>query len=711
MTATPGQDISIRFGTSGENAVFAAINKVRSAANRVKAPLVDDLGNLTKVAGVMGKIGLAATGIAGAGLAGVAGSLAKAREIASGVAEELTSIRNAGRGMGVEMTQEMGAIAFAMGQVAGWEGIEEILGAGGAIMEQALEVKNFNEEVVASWKELGITYEDLFANSDIDENGQLTGTLRGIDEILIRISDRIGGLDDANILEKLIPLFGASDGAKIAAFLKADSAEFREQIQLYRDLTAYREADVEASVAYRKSLSANEAAMLGLRVAFTRELFPVLTESNSKFQEFAHKNQGRVEMLGLAFSDFVGDLEPLLLRAADLILAVAVGDGLPEDTPLTRTIAGLLDMIRAFKDGLVDVMEYLTTGQTDSPWLQNTMDFLADLKETISSIVSGIRDLYGVIADDVAPAISSLIGGIDDMMTALGVEDTGSQLAIVGALVLFSNTILSTIGLVGKLAAGLGTLAGAAISGVGAMGAAGAAAAGAGAAGSTAAGVAAGAATGAALVGGAAWVTMSTEDMRAEMEKAAETAKKLAAEHGEAYAAAYLRAFIAQVPDTKSGFSAANWLAEKLGFGADFEGAKAELDVIIKGGDASQAIAGAARAFENYGWAVDPSGQIEIGAGITVSGLEISASIQRQLDDLQAKLRIEAGADALAMRSTVPDIDMSAVTAAAAQAVGSGQPQNVFVIQFEDGTTVSTTDSDAIQRFSTARNISIRARS
>lgn len=695
MTAGSNSNINVRFGAQGVNHVIAAMQRVRASAERVGTPMVADLQRLRQVAGVMGQIGTAAAGISAVGIGAAVGSIAGARGIAGGVAEELTAMRNAAKGMGVEMTSEMGAVAFAAQQVAGWEGIEEILGAGGAIMEQALEVKNDNEEVIAAWRTLGMEYSDFFELA-ADGSGEFSGKLRGIDEIIINMSNRLGDMSKDDLFEKLIPLFGASDGAKIAALMSAENSELVQQIELYRELTGMRQSDVDASVLYRQSLTANEASLLGLRTAFTRDLFPVLTQSNAEFQRFATENQGRMEDLGGVFADFVDEIEPLLIKAAELVLQVAAGEDL-DDTPLARFVSSTSELVGELRDGLIDVLEYLTTGQTDVEWIESTAEFLRNLRNSVSDLVSEVRQF----SESAQPFLSFL----DEMLSMLGVENTFSQIAVVSGLLLFSRTIASTIGLVGTLISGvakLGVAAGSAVLSAGGAGA------GAGAAAAGGAAVAATAGAGVALLAGSAWINKSTADMQKETEQAAAKAKQLAKTHGQAYAAAYLRAFVDQAPETKSGFSAANWLGGKLGL-SDLEGTKAELDVIIAGGDASDAIAGAAEAFRDFGWEVRRDGQIEISAGITVSALELDAVAQAQLGRMQDTLRIDAAAAGLADRASIPTPNYSAPSD-----VGAAQQRVPVLIQIGAGQPISglsADNEDALRQFSRAASQSARARS
>jgi hypothetical protein len=707
MTAGSNSNINVIFGAQGANHVIAAMQRVRSSAERISTPMVADLQKLRQVAGVMGKIGVATAGIGVAGTAAFVGSLAKAREIAAEVSEQLTQIENNAKGLGSISANNLGGFAFAV-RSAGWEGVEDVIGIGGAMREAAMAVKEGDEEVIAAFKGMGIQYSDLF---EFDASkGAFSGPLLGADEMLLNIAKRLqeikGTVSEVSIDESLIKILGATDGAKMQSLAELQASVLDDRIDLWNALMSNPTMDdYAASRAFRESLHANEAAISGMKLAFARELFPVLTESNAKFQQFALDNQGRIEALGGVFADFASDLEPLLLRVAELVLDVAVGGGDLEDTPLTKFVQRALDLITGFKDGLIDVLDYMTTGKTDVPWLESAIAFFQEFRSELLAVVEDLRSFYSVIADDVAPAVSEFVGWIDQMLSALGVESSGGQLAVVAGLVLFSNTLITSIGLVGKLITGLGRLGFAAGSAVLSAGGAGA---GAGAAAAGGAAIAATAGAGVALLAGSAWLNKSTADMQEETEQAAEKAKQLAKTHGQAYAAAYLRAFLDQATDTKTGFSAAKWLTEKLGF-SDLEGTKAKLDVIIAGGDASEAIAGAAEAFRDFGWEVRRDGQIEISAGITVSALELDAVAQAQLGRMQDTLRIDAAAAGLADRASIPTPDYSAPSD-----VGAAQQRVPVLIQIGAGQPISglSADSpDALRQFSRAASQSARARS
>lgn len=668
-------DISVKFSASGERTLLATLARVRTTAARISTPMVADLAKLRQVAAEFGKIGVASAGIGAVGAAAFVGSLSKARDVAADIAEQLAGIENTARGLGSTDASALGGFAFAA-RAAGWEGLEDVIGIGGAMREAAIAVREGDEDIIKAFGDLGIRYEDLFT-FDADSRS-FSGPLRSADEMLRNVAERLNDIKDAagdvSIDESLIKILGATDAAKMQSLAEISAQTIADRIDMWNALMSNpTQDDYSAARAFRSSLHANEVAIDGMKLSFSRSLFPALIEANNQFAQFAIDNQERMGALGEAFANFVGDVEPLLLRLADVALEVAAG-GEFDDTPMAAFMSRLVELAASLKDGLIDVLDYLSTGQTDVAWLNGIIDLFKAFSQGLKDIFSTLSDFNALIRDDIAPMVDALTSSVSALLDMLGVESSGGQLAVVSGLLLFSNTLTKALGLVGKLIFQIGKLgyaaAAATLTTSGASAAAGGAAAGGGAvakAAALSAGTGAAVATGAglALLGGSAWAVKSTEDMAEATDKAAARAKELAKTHGEVYAAAYLRAFVDQEPAAHSGFSALNWLGEKLGI-TDFAGTKDQLDAIIARGDASDAVAGAAAAYRDFAWPVEQGDQLEVSAGITVTGVELSSAAQSALDQVQASMRIEAAASSLANMTRVPELQYSAPPAEAA---------------------------------------------
>lgn len=675
-------DIKIKLDAEGEGHLVAALGRVRAASAKIRAPLSADVKTIAAITASINKIGLAAAGVSAAGIASIVTTLKQARNVARETSSELAELSSVASGLNIADAIDAGALAFAA-QSAGWDGVGDLTGIGGALMSASLDVRSGSEDMIDAFNAIGVHFEDLFRLDS--SSGDYRAELRGIDDILENMARRADRLSKHNLTELLIPIVGDTDAQKLAAFLKMSSSEIERQQDVYRALTGAKKSDIEASAAYQDSLASVSTSLLGLRVAFSRDLYPVLQSGNEKFSEFAVRNQARFQKFGGLIAGYMADLEPALIHAADLALAVISGDGASlEASPLKAAFEALVQLVSDFSSGVLDLLSYLNLGETDAPWLQKTLSFLGDTRDAAVALIDTISKTATIINDDIAPAIGSMIGWIDELMTSMGIGETGDQIAIVAALILFKNTISGAIGLVAKLAGGLISLGGAA----------GQAAGLAGAGASAAAGVAVG---GAAAGGAAIYAGMSYRDAARALDEAGREAEELAKMHGAAYAAAYLRAVVEALPSDHRAMGVTNKILGAVGLGFDFDGAKTELDLVISGGNADDAIAGAAAAFAQYGWPVSPGGQVEIGAGITIDAMTFAPAIEGRLREISASM-------------SVP----SDVSSGASVPYPTPQPsQTPVIIQLPSGERVSglSASDDAISRLSRSASLSRRASS
>lgn len=452
-------DISVKFSASGERTLLATLARVRTTAARISTPMVADLAKLRQVAAEFGKIGVASAGIGAVGAAAFVGSLSKARDVAADIAEQLAGIENTARGLGSTDASALGGFAFAA-RAAGWEGLEDVIGIGGAMREAAIAVREGDEDIIKAFGDLGIRYEDLFT-FDADSRS-FSGPLRSADEMLRNVAERLNDIKDAagdvSIDESLIKILGATDAAKMQSLAEISAQTIADRIDMWNALMSNpTQDDYSAARAFRSSLHANEVAIDGMKLSFSRSLFPALIEANNQFAQFAIDNQERMGALGEAFANFVGDVEPLLLRLADVALEVAAG-GEFDDTPMAAFMSRLVELAASLKDGLIDVLDYLSTGQTDVAWLNGIIDLFKAFSQGLKDIFSTLSDFNALIRDDIAPMVDALTSSVSALLDMLGVESSGGQLAVVSGLLLFSNTLTKALGLVGKLIFQIGKL-------------------------------------------------------------------------------------------------------------------------------------------------------------------------------------------------------------------------------------------------------------
>jgi hypothetical protein len=617
---TNKQKIEVQVGTEGVPQAIAALRALRSSVANVsgnfsglKESVASSVAGLRSIAAGLGGVGIAAAGLTGASVAGLIAGLEKSKDIARQVADELNTLDRIAVASSTKSADLIGGLAFAfesLGGVESGEGVSEVEAIGGAIVASLVDLKDGSESAVAAYEKLGAYYEDFFSDS---------GSIRGFDEIFINLGERVKSVkDQQNLLETLIPVVGEADAGKLIRLLSAGGDEIARQIGLYRRLTGMRDSDVASAKRYADALKTSTAAATGIRIAFSRDLIPALTETEAQFQGFAVKNHERFQAFGGLIGGIISRLQPLLLETADTILAIIAGDGdMIADSPLKAFAEGALAALEGLAQALEDVLRYLQTGETDAAWLKSTIDFLSSARDTISSI-------YETISVDIIPIVRDAIDGISSLLDALGVEGGGAQFAITAGLAIFGNTLTGIVASITALVASLGLVAPAVAGALASLPALGAGA-----------------------------LILDAQDMDRQAKIAAEQTRRFEDEKGAAFAASYLRAFINHVPREFATAPLLTGLEEKL----------TALDIQIVGsGDTQGAIDGAIAAFREFGWGVRESGQVEIGAGIFVDSAEFSGAVQGRLSSLEADLTISqiSGLDSvLSDLKAAIDIEMS----------------------------------------------------
>ncbi|UFM66802.1 hypothetical protein LOS78_12785 [Paracoccus sp. MA] len=744
-------DIAVKFGVEGEDAVARAIGKVRQESDRTSAPMVDDLPQLRDVAATIGKIGLATAAIGGAGLAAFSAALGKSKEIATDVAGELQALHDGANKLGSVSANNLGGFAFAV-KAGGLNGLSDVMSLGESLLDVARKVRDYDEATVEALHNIGSEYQDLF-EFDPDEL-RWSGRSLGADDMLLATINRLqmAGTTVDEVMEKFTPLIGRSGAAQIAGLLEAGSDQLEGLIDYYDLLANIQEDDYAAAFAFQRSMEVREAAIFGLKMAFARELYPTLTESNQKFADFAIANRDRIGLLGQAFADFNGVVGSLFSEIGEQILNVVSGSEISEDTPLTRWMERVVELAVALKNGLIDVMDYMTTGETDAPWLQSTLSFFEELSQITTQVMAELAEFGGVLKEKVWPHLKAFIEWSNKMLESLtGIDNYFATGAIIAGLVLFSGTIATVAGSVLTLTAGvlklsgglaglvtrLGLLSGAgrlAAGGVGALGAGLATAArtgfisaglgvdgylsrmGASSVVAGGAGVAAGSLVGGAIAlapgATAGWLAKSSADLEAGFEVVSARAEEIAAEHGQAAAAAYMQAFLDNRPDEQTGFKVANWMAGLVGMDVDLDGARDDLNKIMEGADPSLLAAGYAQGMREFGWSVDPSGTVQIGAELTVSGVDLDAAGRQSLSDMLLVSGLSAEMSD-AINPQIPDIGAEMERALRDAGVTPTAAQTPVIIQIPSGEEIPgfSGSPDAISQLSRATSAATRARS
>lgn len=544
------KDVEISVGLDGVGRVnasltrmSAAFSRVGSRFSRVGAGLSRDMGRITSLASGFGRVagGISFVGLAGAAgvIGGVTVALRGARDVAVETATEIDRLTKLAASTSTRDALTIGGLEFAAGQSGATE--SQIAGAIRAV--NARIVSAVNSESNAAFAQLGLEWGDILRDG--------TNQARDADQVLVAVADAFSRLpDDVNRAALAAQIFGEEAGPALVTLLNQGGDAIRDYIEEYQELTGIRPGDSDIAAEYQDQADRTRRAFFGLRLAFSREYLPALTEASTALQEFATRNRAQIGAIGTAFADFLSGVAPRLLEVAQTAVDLLSGN-VVEDTPISRALVRIFDALAAVRDGVIDVLEFLTTGQTDAPWLQSTIAFAQQAFENIRALIDMIGRFVGFVQEDVTPAVTAAFETISGFLSMLGIDEGPAQFGVIAGLVLFSNTLLSVIGLIGKTVGGLVRLGAAAAS---ATSAASAGAAGAGAAIGTGARVAAGATAAVATVGvGLALDSVSAASLADDTAEAMQVAQLISEQEGDLAGARFIDAWLQEVESRQSG--------------------------------------------------------------------------------------------------------------------------------------------------------------
>lgn len=647
MSTRGPADMKIQLKLDGLTTVARGFAQLRDAGQRSARALRDgartvgrDLQRVATVSKLAAKgvatVGGAALAVGAGGVALLNKSLQDTAALSREVAEEIDALQKKANAFNIQDGRTVGGLQFAAANEGASDGsLDRALTQLADFAEAAI---NGEETAIRAFASVGATWEDL-----VDE----LGNTRRTDDILLNISDRFAALpDSANRTAVAIELLGKRAGPELVTFLNRGRGALQAYIADYNELRGIEDGDVDLVGAFKGQQDRRLAAFDGLRTAVARGFLPALQQVDRELELFFVEQRGAAEQFGIVAGGFVTELVPKLLEAGRVLAALLSGQAAQlEDTPLKRVFETGLAAIRGFTQGLLDLVDLLSTGDLAAapPWLQATVQFAQDAAVAISGLIVWGRELGELWTGTLSPAFEQLVGAVQSVYELLGVDEPASQLAITAALIAFGGTITAIITKLGALVLALGK-AGAAAAGLGAAGAGGAGAAGA-AGGAVATGALAAAATGAAVIGSGVAIgaaAVSAQDFRRQVDEATRIAKDLAETEGEAYAAAYLTTFLETVPAEFSGFTAANGALSFLTggrAGVDLESIKADLSLIINEGDLQESAAGVRRALADLGLneAGEPiNGRVgyDLSSRLTVQEVQISPDARAQLQSL-----------------------------------------------------------------------------
>lgn len=685
-------DLSVK-GLAAVKAAFSGVSKggvdagkkVERATADTEKGFISLRGTISRTTMGIGAMGRALRAVSTIGVAGVVGGAAavtaayvKAKDEISETAKRIMDLDLAAQNLGERDFQALGGIRFAVQSLGGTA--EQADAAMAKLRETALKAKDGDEEAQDSLAKIGTHWEDI-----IDFGGELRGPVDIVRKLAESWQGVKGGIEASDAAREL---FG--DGyASMTRLLDMGTENIEGQIEQYDKLTGLRQSDAVAAEAHVRQLTDQQYAIEGLKNAFFRGSTLNTLESRDMRLDGLVEGKEQAERLGEAMSRLSLTSTPALITglenlatAAEEALAFA-NTGETDAAWIQATIYGLgqaeaaaikvgeaaiwmRDSYREAVDyaqnhvipilgttlsgALGDVIGLISTGETDAPWLSTIVEdvkvFLEYLDRTLG-VLKGVSDAVFGLAEDVAAMINGAFG-----------TDLSATEVVVG-MVLFSSTIGTVLGVMSKLkgvVSGTWELISKMITGVGQLDKAAAVSdalngkKGAWTNGRNAAAVGTKLAVGAGAVALTAAAVTSTTGLDEQMKEMAPRVNALAAEHGEEYAAAYMIAFLERVPDE---FKTAGWINSAfnmVGLGPDFEQAVTDAEGIIAAGGeaASETVrAGFIQAFRDYGWGIDPDGSLDIAAGISISGAELSAGVLADLGAIDATINVSqvAGLD------------------------------------------------------------------
>lgn len=662
----------------------------------------------TVISGISGPIKGVAKLMAGVSFAGAAAgawalhdAISKMRDATFETSTEIVRLQNALPTYGLTDNEDT---ADAIKQARAIEALFESFGmdesdARGILPVLAMEAKDAAlgaEDALEKIRRFNIRYTDLF-----DDKGRLKD---GVEQLEVW-SDAVARLDEDTAKAALMGLLGDDDGVRALQILRMGGKELRKFIETNKASNALRNEDIAAAKALRAAAADEGRAWENLGISIARGFSPHMQEAIKARSEFLKGFTSEAQIAGDVGGEFYSSIVETLTDASSELLSILleVEEGTASlETGLQR-IAGLIDTI---VDGIVDVVGYLVTGETDVPWINNAVQKLGEFKEKAAGVIRELQAAYAWVRDDAAPALAEffrfstevirdqvipaiidLWGYVDGFLSLFGIDETWEQVGVIAGLLVFQRTIVTVIGTIATLGTKLADLAGKTVAlGGAATTAAGAATTASGAVAATAKQAVKKAGPIAAAVA-AGKTAVDDADYMWYSDKAHDRAKEIAAEQGDAVAAGYLKAIQDALEERHGegllGGRLSRWVDENLGTDLfwDKDGAELEIALTVNEANAKEAARGAMLAFQEAGgWPVDDEGRIEIGAGFTISGAELKSGV---IEGVQAQL------DAAPLTLTLKQVDLLAgmeqyqieIPAITAPASAEGGPANTTPLQ------------------------------
>ncbi|MFJ1291149.1 hypothetical protein ACEPPZ_03520 [Paracoccus yeei] len=672
------REIKIKLSAEGEQAIVAALRSVERAGEKT-GDAVDKAGKtgsrgflsmrgaavgLNSILGTTSSLATSVfTGISAGGML-IGGAFSTAQGAVSGLKSALDELRQISIDAAKDI-RDLQGIAAAM----------EMSGPDGAALAdswtQAIASKSFEAEakdVSEMLTDIGEKVREAMAGS---EDAQMIFTRIGVGmddliskdtgkpvsnvEALLVMVERAKKASAGNWSQSLIDIVGTGGVTQFSALRDVPIRELQDLQAEMRRLAGITPEVVAAADAVAASQGRLGVAFQGTARALLSGMGDSIAEGNADLTDFLVENRDKVREFGQLVGSFSQDLYARLMDFASQATRDLAGVGGDlANGPLKAGLDAILQAIDWLLDRLGELTAYLGQGQSVE-WIDATVSALKSAAEGARAFAGDVRDFVDFIRSDVAPAVSGFTGIIGDLFDALGVESTGAQIGIGVALLAFGGTIVSVTTSVGLLIAKITGL-------TGALTAAGAATAPLVAIG--------GAAAGAAYLG-----NKESRAARSVLD-IFDRLPVVAKERGQEAAAAMALAMQAEI-DKKTGGS---WLDKGLGILPGYENAderELEFQAKLVGLSRDEILDQMSDGLRAAGVSVSDEIEVDVGAGVVITGAEINARVAEQLAALPAQIDIASIGDLTAPITLDPQMlegDIDAMIRRVADRVNASLP-------------------------------------
>jgi len=606
----------------------------------VKAALAGAQRSAQTLAAAMGKINTAVK------------ATSKSFAVAGGAVSGLAAAFAATTRAGVESVAEQGKFAKQVGlsaeqyqklRYAAEQAGHDVDGLNGFLInlaDKAADAANGSEGAAQQLADLGI--------SAVDSKGNL----KSMPKLIEDLADAVARMPDGANKTGLLSIFAGDDGARAIGWLNQGSSGLKRMsreaealgLVISDEQTAYAQAtkrDVDQLFSVVKSVRDELALVFAPELRYqSQQLTDAILRNKEALKDLAvdaynaafaigeelyntlylRKNpttgwmQTALDIAHDLKAIFTGSGGPLKLQflenartgfldfkrqaeeVFDLVTTRAVEAFAQAKAVLDEFVAEVMPAVRTVT-GAIEAADRIVTdffrlfsgaGGIETPWIRDLEDDWRSFSDTFNAawrnIISPALDMFRGALDGVAGLVNAVFG-------KEGEESwTGGQIAIAAAIA----KITGLASLLGRALLAVSGAAGLAVAGVLAV----------------------------------AGAVKSTSDVAATQEEVAQRVKKIAAEQGQAAAAAYQKAYLEQY-EQAWGYSAANSVAHFFGFGTDIEATKIQLDAIIDG-DKAGAKLGADLAAQ----------ELKIPAAVEIQSAEVSDKIASELSAVEASLLV-----------------------------------------------------------------------